>query len=130
MEGIGVEHLTRVVVDGLRHQHLVHLLTGSHGHHHRLGSRRRAVVHRGIGDIHARQLRHHTLVFEDIMERALRDLCLIRGIGGQELGALEQTRYDRGCIMVIDTITGIAGQLFVLRAEPLEELAHLEFAHL
>ena len=71
MQGVGVEHLTCLGIQGTRHQHLILFLAGGHGHHHGLGSGSRTVVHRGVADVHARQFGHHTLIFKDIMERAL-----------------------------------------------------------
>ena len=71
MEGIGLKHLEGVGIQTARHQHLALLLTGSDSHHHRLCAGGRTVVHRGIGDVHTREFGHHTLIFEDIVERAL-----------------------------------------------------------
>ena len=71
MEGIGIENLSDITIQGFRNQHLINLLTSGYSHHHRLSSSGTAVVHRGIGDIHACKLGHHRLVLEDIMEGAL-----------------------------------------------------------
>ena len=88
MQGIGIQHLTRLGVETCRHQHLILFLTCCHCHHHRLSTGGSAIVHRGIGDGHPREFCHHRLIFEDVMQGALGDLCLVRGIGGKELGAL------------------------------------------
>ena len=69
-------------------------------HEHRLGHRGRAVVHRRVGDIHAGEARHLRLEFEQILQRALRDLGLVGGVAGQELAALDEV-VDRGRDMVL-----------------------------
>ena len=59
-------------------------------HHDRFPTRRRAVVHRRIGDVGAQQPRDLALEFEQHLQRALRDLGLVGRVGGQELAALDQ----------------------------------------
>ena len=71
VQGVSGEHLTDLRIHALGHQHLVLLLAGRHRHHHSLSSSRAAVVHRSVGDVHARQLSHHRLVLKDIVQRAL-----------------------------------------------------------
>ena len=60
------------------------------GHQHGFGRRRRAVVHRGVGDLHAGQHRDLRLELEHRLQRALADLGLIGRVAGQELGTLDQ----------------------------------------
>ena len=67
MQGIGIQNLTGLWVQASRHQHLVHLLTCSHCHHHSLSRGCGTIVHGGIRDIHSRELCHHTLILKDIM---------------------------------------------------------------
>ena len=67
MQGIGLKHLEGQGIDGACNQQLIHLLSGSHSHHHRLGRSCRAVVHGGIGDVHPCQFGHHRLILEDIV---------------------------------------------------------------
>ena len=85
MQGIGLQNLEHEGIDGTGHQQFVHLLSCSHSHHHRFSGGCRAVVHRGVGDIHASQFCHHRLVLEDIVQCALRNLCLIGRVGSQKL---------------------------------------------
>ena len=130
MQGVGVEHLACPGVHRAGHQHLVLLLAGSHSHHHGLCSGGRAVVHRGVADVHACQLGHHRLVLEDVVQRALRDFCLIGRVGREELRALQQAWNHGGRVVVIDAVAREASQLLVLRAKLREDIAHLQFAHL
>ena len=69
--GVGVDDGKSLRVDSLRDEDSVSLLGCIIGEEHSLGCRCRAVVHRGVGDIHACQLGHHRLVLEDIVECAL-----------------------------------------------------------
>ena len=128
--GVGLDDGKRLGVDGFRDEHLALLLTGGHRHHHGLGRCGRTVIHRGVRDVHARQLGHHRLILKDIVQRALRDLGLIRRVRGQQLRALQQIGNDRRRVVVVDAATGEAHERLVLLAELLEELAHLQFAHL
>src|SRR6516225_9931327 len=60
------------------------------GHHHRLGAGRRTVIERRVGNLHACQHRNLGLEFEQILQGSLRQLWLVRGVGGQKLTALDQ----------------------------------------
>ena len=62
----------------------------AHRHHDRFRGRRGAVIHRGVRHIHAGQQRHLGLELEEILQRALRHLRLVRRVGGQKLAALDQ----------------------------------------
>ena len=70
-------------------------------HQHRFAARGRAVVHRGVGDIHAGQQRHLRLELEQHLQRALRDFRLIRRVARQELGALDQVIDARRHVMPV-----------------------------
>ena len=59
-------------------------------HQHSLTGRRRAVIHGGVGHLHAGQPAHLGLELEQNLQRALADLGLVRRVGGQELRALDQ----------------------------------------
>ncbi len=61
----------------------------------------RAVVTRGVRDVHAGELAHGGLVLEDRLEHALAQLGLVRRVGGQELAALEHGVHDRRDIVVV-----------------------------
>ncbi len=63
------------------------------------GGRGGAVIHRGIGHIHAGQQGHLGLELEQILQRALRHFRLVGRVGGEELAALDQV-IDRGRDMV------------------------------
>ncbi len=69
-------------------------------HQHGLRRRRRAVVHGGVGDLHAGQHRDLRLELVEILQRALRDFRLIGRVGGQELRALDQV-IDSGRHVVL-----------------------------
>ena len=69
-------------------QHRLAALGDPVRHQHRLGRRRRAVVHRGIRHFHAGQHGDLSLELEQRLQRALRDLGLVWRIGRQELGTL------------------------------------------
>ena len=71
----------------------------AHGHHQRLGSAGRAVVHRGVGDVHAGELADHRLEFEDGLQRSLRDLRLIGRVGGEQLAARDERVDDDGPVV-------------------------------
>ena len=70
-------------------------------HQHRLAAGGRAVVHRGVGDLHAGQQRDLGLELEQHLQRALRDLRLIGRVAGQELAALDQMIDGRRDVMAI-----------------------------
>ena len=63
---------------------------------------RRAVVPRGVGDVHTGELADHRLVLEDRLEDALAHLRLVRRVRGQELAAGEDRVHDRGHVVVVD----------------------------
>ena len=50
------------------------------GHHHCLGGGGGAVVHGGVGDIHAGEGRDLRLELEQVLQRALGDLGLVRRV--------------------------------------------------
>jgi len=59
-------------------------------HEHGLARRRRAVVHRSICDFHAGELGDLRLELEEILQRALRDLRLIRRVAREKLRSLNE----------------------------------------
>ena len=71
------------------------------GHQHGLGGRGRAVIHGGVGDLHAGQVRDLGLELEQVLQRALRNLGLVGRVGGEELGALDQVIDARRHVMAI-----------------------------
>ena len=87
--------------EGLGKQDARLLLGAGDGHLHRLGGGRRTVVEGGVGNVHAGEFAHHALELEDVPERALRNLALIRRVGRQELGTGGDIRNHRRGVVVI-----------------------------
>ncbi len=83
-------------------QHRLAPLGDAAGHHHRLGARRRPVVHRGVGDLAAGEQRDLGLELEQVLQGALRHFRLIGGVGGQELAALDQVIDGGGNEVAVD----------------------------
>ena len=71
------------------------------GHEHGLGGRGRAVIHGGVGDLHAGQVGDLGLELEEVLQRALRNLGLVGRVAGEELGALDQVIDARRHVMAI-----------------------------
>src|SRR5687768_7868368 len=69
------------------------------GKKHRLAQGRRTVVKRRVGDIESGEKALMGLIFEDRLQRALRDLGLIRRVRRQKLGA-QQKLIDAGRLVV------------------------------
>ena len=70
-------------------------------HQRRLGAGGRAVIHGGVGDLHAGEHGDLRLELEQILQRALRYLRLIGRVAGQELRALDQMIDARRNVMLI-----------------------------
>ena len=70
-------------------------------HQHGLSRRGRAVVERGVRHFHAGHERHLRLEFEQILQRTLRDLRLIRRIRGEKFRALDQVIHRCGDMMPV-----------------------------
>ena len=108
---ISLDDAAHLWVHRLAHQDAVCLLGIAPSHH---GSFRRggcAVVHRGVGNVHARQLCNHRLILEDVVERALRYLGLIGRVRRQELRALDEVLHYAGRIVIVASCTGKADEL-------------------
>ena len=71
------------------------------GHQHRFGGGGRAVIHRGVGHLHAGEQRHLGLEFEQILQRALRDFRLIGRVGGEKFRTLDQMIHRRRHMMPV-----------------------------
>ena len=69
------------------------------GEQGRLDKRGCTVVQGGVGDLHARESGHQGLELEESLQGSLRDLRLVRGIRGEELGPRENS-VDRGGLYV------------------------------
>ena len=70
-------------------------------HADRFPARGRAVVHAGVRDVGPEQARDLRLELEQHLQRALRDLGLVRRVGGQELAALDQVIDRRRDVVAI-----------------------------
>ena len=68
---------------------------------HASAHRARAVVERRVGDLHARQARHHGLVLVEELQRALARLGLVRRVGAVELAARRDGPHCRGNVMLV-----------------------------
>jgi len=70
-------------------------------HQHSFRRRRRAIPHRSVRDLLARQLAHEGLKLKDRLERALRDFRLIWRVRGQKFTALDDcVRHNRAKVVV------------------------------
>ena len=127
--GVGVENGAHGRKQSRADQNAVAAAGGGDTHHHGLGGGRSGVVHRGVADVEACQRRHHRLIFEDILQGALRDFGLIGGIGRGEFAARGQGGHDGRRIVVIETVAGEAdGHHIVLGGQMLEEIGHFLLA--
>ena len=106
--GVGFNHFCNLWVYCGGNQHLIAFLCSSYCHHGSFGCGCRAIIERGIGNVHACELSHHALVFENVVESALRYLSLIRSVAGEEFATAGNLRYQRRCVVVVDTSTGKA----------------------
>src|ERR1700722_12256751 len=100
MSSVGADDLAILGMQSARHNRTA-ATRKTNGHHHRLSRPRRAVVHRSISEVHAREFRDHGLKFENCLQRTLRKLSLVRRIGSQELAALHERIDDYGTVMSI-----------------------------
>ncbi len=100
-------------------------------HHHGLGSGRRAVIHRGVRQVHAGEFGDHRLELEDGLQCALRKFRLIRRVGRQEFAALHERVNDHRPVMEVSSGSEKTGVTFAVffRAllEPIDDfrLSHL-----
>ena len=124
--GIGADHVEHLGEERLRDNDAVALALGrGHTHHHGFGRGRGAVVHRCVRHVHARETRHHRLVFKDVLQCALRNLRLVGRVGRGKLGALAQVAHHRGDVAVIYAAAGEAAQRTVFGSHGTDGAAHL-----
>jgi hypothetical protein len=127
---VGIEHLAIFGMQVAR-DHRRMLPGDADRHHHGLGRAGRAVIHRGIRQVHAGEFRDHRLELEDGLQRALRKLGLVGRVGGQEFAALHQRVDDHGPVMEVgpgSEKTGVAFAVFFgALLEPVDDfrLGHL-----
>mmetsp|Transcript_21289 Transcript_21289/g.52047 ORF Transcript_21289/g.52047 Transcript_21289/m.52047 type:complete len:223 (+) Transcript_21289:2794-3462(+) len=94
-------------------------------HRHGLGTRRRLVQQRRVGDLHAGQFHNHCLVVEQRLEPPLADLCLVRGVGGVPGGIGDEAALDDGrqdVVVVAHADEGLVDD--VLPGDLVEQGAH------
>ena len=87
--GVAADHQAVDRVDAAGHDDCV-APGGVHGGEDRLGQRRAAVVHRGVGGIEAGEAADHRLELEDRLQGALRHLGLVGSVGREELAARDE----------------------------------------
>ena len=95
-----------------------------------LGGGGRAVIDGCIGDVHARQLADHGLIFKDGLEDTLAQLRLIGRVGCQKLLLRRDILHDGGDVVVIGS--GAAengGKHTVLPCQLRHGPPHLQLAH-
>ena len=93
-------------------------------HDDRFPARGRAIVHRRVGNVGAKQPRNLRLEFEQHLQRALRDFGLVRRVGGEELAALDQMIDARRHMVAIGTRAEEEGPLARCAAAA-RECAHM-----
>ena len=83
--GICLDYSADIRKKGVRKENPGLLLGAGHCHEHCLGGSCRAVIHRGVGNLHAGQFADHALILEDVAESSLGNLGLVRSVGRAEL---------------------------------------------
>jgi hypothetical protein len=74
-------------------------------HQHSFSRRRGAVIHRGVGDLHAEKMGDLGLELEQHLQGALRHLRLVGRVGCKPLGPLDQVIDRGGHVVAIGTGT-------------------------
>ena len=111
---VGVHHLAVFGMDGFGDQDSA-AVGNAHSHGYRFGGAGRAVVHGGVGDLHAGELADHRLELEDGLQGTLRNLRLVGSVGGEELAPLHQRIDNDRPVVAISAgaeKTGVAGRAF------------------
>ena len=96
-------NLTVNRMHGFRNQDTARCFMRTHRHQSRFRQRRSAVVHTGIGDIHAGQRSHHRLIFIQQLQCALAGFRLIRRIRRIKFAARGDLPYSSRNVMLIRT---------------------------
>ena len=128
---VGLDDLAIERIHALRDHGRLSLGDGV-GHQHGLGDRGGAVVERGVGHVHARQLRHHGLVLEDGAQRPLARLGLIRRVGGEEFATQDQMVDRARDRVIVGAPAQEAGEVIrvgVLRGQPAQVPDEIAFRH-
>ena len=122
--GVGADNLEHVRKEALRDEDSVLFLRTCDRHPHGFRGCGGAVVHGGIADVHAGEVADHALVLEDVAERALRNLALVGGVGGQELRTRKEVRDHGRAVVVVRTGAHEDFELRIEGGEFLEPVAH------
>ncbi len=94
---------------------------GALGERHGLGRGRGLVQHRRVGDGHARKVAHHGLEVDQRLHAALRDLGLVRRVGGVPGGVFQDVAQDHARrVRAVIALADEAAQHAVLRGDRLE----------
>ncbi len=127
--GVAGHHLSGLRVDAGRDQYP---LPPSEAQRHEggLGQRRWSVIEGRVGYLHARELADAALKLEDVLERALADLRLIRGVGCGELAAARQSTNGGRHEVAVATCSEerLRTRRTVGRGQGFHGLAHLRLA--
>src|SRR5215475_1895625 len=101
------------------------------GHHYSFRSGGRAIVHGGIRYLHAGKLADHGLKFKDGLQRALRNLRLVRRVGRKKLAARNERVNDDWAIVIVGASAEKTGMVLAVfpRALP-EPVNDFRFRHL
>ena len=105
---IGANNLEIDGRNGIRYGHAV-TAGNSAGHEDALGQAGGAVIHAGVGDLHAEEAADQGLELVDYLERALADFGLVGSVGGEKLAAGHQGLNDGGYEMVVGPSTQEGG---------------------
>ncbi len=106
------------------------LLAHALAQRHRLGGSGRLVQHRRVGDRHSGEIAHHRLEIDERLEAPLRDLRLVRRIGGVPRRVLEDVAQDdAGRVRSVVALADEGAQHAILRGDRRELLERLVLAH-
>ncbi len=122
-------HFGHTRSESLRHENAIAFAGRRHHHESSLCRSSGTVIHRGVCGLKTGQLADHRLIFEDILQRALRDLRLIGGIGSIEFRPFKKMRNHRRRVMVVSTLSSEHCHLAVSGTESLEPLAQFKLRH-
>ncbi len=120
--GPGLDHFNRLGVAGARHhKHPALAFHRAHRQRHRLGGGGGFIQHRCVGDVHAGEVGHQGLEVHQCLHAALRNLGLVRRVGGVPGRVLQHVAQDhtRGVRAVI-ALADEALEHLVLRGDGLE----------
>ena len=125
---IGLDDVEHVLHQLRGYNHLVALASAGDSHPEGLSGGGRAVVHRGVGNIHAGKTADHALPLEDVTQSSLRNLALVRRICSQELGTGGDVWNHGRHVMVVRALSDEHFQLRILPAESVKEITNFLLA--